>query len=122
MQYHLERSDELQAIESKLLDEIENSEKEIHPKHAPTFTAIILKKIAFLNEILGFVESNPSITKEELAALVDHKLETEETALKKANNVFDTEKIFVNLRTLEWIKYLITEKNGRVPRGSDWED
>ena len=121
MQYHLERSDELQAIESKLLDEIENSEKEIHPKHAPTFTAIILKKIAFLNEILGFVESNPSITTEELAALVDHKLETEETALKKANNVFDTEKIFGNLRTLEWIKYLITEKNGRVPRGSDWE-
>ena len=68
------------------------------------------------------LESNPSITTEELAALVERKLETEERALKNAKNVFDTEKKFVNLRILGWIKYLIIEKNGRVPRGSDWED
>ena len=74
MQYHLEWSDELQAIERKLLDEIESSEKELHPKHADTFTAIILRKIALLNEILGIVESSPSITTEEIAALVDLSL------------------------------------------------
>ena len=68
------------------------------------------------------LESNRSITTEELAALVERKLETEERALKNAKNVFDTEKIFVNVRILGWIKYLIIEKNGRVPRGSDWED
>jgi hypothetical protein len=47
-----------------MLDEIESSEKELHPKHADTFTAIILRKIALLNEILGIVESSPSITTE----------------------------------------------------------
>ena len=122
MQYHLEWSDELQAIERKLLDEIESFKEELHPKHAPIFTAIIEKRIDLLKETLSIIESNPSITTEELAALVDHKLETEERALKNAKNVFDTEKIFVNVRILGWIKYLIIEKNGRIPRGSDWED
>jgi hypothetical protein len=122
MQYHLEWSDELQAIERKLLDEIESSEKELHPKHADTFTAIILRKIALLNEILGIVESNPSITTEELAAFVDHKLEKEVAALENAKHILDTERICANLRILERIKYLILEKNGRVPRGSDWGD
>jgi|RhiMetdeSRZDD1v2_1073273.scaffolds.fasta_scaffold486863_2 hypothetical protein len=117
MQYHLEWSDELQAIERKLLDEIESSEKELHPKHADTFTAIILRKIALLNEILGIVESSPSITTEEIAALVDHKLEKEVAALENAKQILDTERICDNLRILERIKYLIIEKNGRVPPG-----
>jgi hypothetical protein len=120
MEYHLEWSDELQAIERKFLNEVESSEKELHPKHATTFIVIILKRIAFLKEFLGIIETNPSITIEELARLVDHKLETEERALKNAKNIFDTEKIFVNVRILGWIKYLIIEKNGRISLGPDW--
>jgi len=37
-------------------------------------------------------------------------------ALKNAKNIFDTDKIFDSLRILGWIKYLIIEKNGRIPR------
>jgi hypothetical protein len=118
MKYHLEWSDELQAIERKFLNEVESSEKELHPKHATTFILIILKRIAFLKEFLGIIETNPSITIEELARLVDHKLETEERKLKNAKNIFDTEKI-VNVRILGWIKYLIIEKNGRISLGPD---
>jgi hypothetical protein len=97
MQYHLEWPDELQAIERKFLDEIERWEKELHLEHAPTFITIIEKRIAFLKEFLGIKEANPSISIEELAGLVDHKLETEERALKNAKNIFDTDNIFANV-------------------------
>jgi hypothetical protein len=50
-----------------------------------------------------------------LAAITDHKLETEERALQNAKDVFETDKIFDSVRILGWIKYLIIEKNGRVP-------
>lgn len=122
MRYHLEWSDELQAIEKKVLNEIESSKKELHATHAPTFTNIIQRRIALLKEILGIIESNPNITVEDLAALVDHKLETQQTALQNAKNIFDTDRIFTVVRTLEWIKYLIMEKNGRILREPDWED
>ena len=97
MKYHLEWPTELQAVERKFL-------------------------LAFLKEGLNTIEGNPTITLEELAAIVDHRLVTDGRALKKAKIMFDTEKIFVNVQILDWIKYLIIEKNGRVPRGSAWED
>lgn len=82
MKNHLELPTELQAIERKFLTEIEDLEKQFFPRHAPTFTGIIEKKIAFLKEILSTIEANPTITSEELAAFVDHRVETEERALK----------------------------------------
>jgi hypothetical protein len=120
MQYHIEWPDELHAIESKILYEIENSEKELHPNNAPTFTAMILKRIAFLNETLSIIASNPNITTGELASLVDHKLQTEERALKNANDVFESENIRTNIRILGWIKYLILAKNGRISESPHW--
>jgi hypothetical protein len=60
------------------------------------------------------MEVNPTIMLDELAALVHHRLETEERALKNTKNVFETDKIFDSVRILGWIKYLIIEKNGRI--------
>jgi hypothetical protein len=102
--------------------EIEDLEKEFFPKHAPTFIRIIEKKIAFLKEILSTIEANPTITTRELAQLVDQKLEKEEKVLKNAKNVFETDKIFDSIRILGWIKCLIIEKNGRVPREDDQDE
>jgi hypothetical protein len=84
MKYHLEWSIELQALERKLLAEIEDLEKQFFPNHAPTFTRIIEKKIAFLKEVLSTMEANPNITTRELAQLGDQKLEKEQRALKRA--------------------------------------
>ena len=124
MRYHVEWPTELQVLERKFLLEIEDLEKEfIYKKHAPTFYRIIEKKIAFLKDVLNTMETNPTITLDELAAIVDHKLETEERALKNAKNVFETDKIFDSVRILRWIKYLIIEKNGHVPsREGDKDD
>jgi hypothetical protein len=107
MDYHLELPNELRALERKFLLEIENLEKQFYPYHAPTSTHIIEKKIAFLKETLGIIEANPRITLDELADLVDYSL---------GKNVFETDKIFASVRILGWIKYMIIEKNGRVPR------
>jgi hypothetical protein len=119
MKYHLEWSIELQVLERKLLAEIEDLEKQFFHNHAPTFTRIIEKKIAFLKEVLSTIEANQNITTRELAQLIDQKLEKEQRALKRAKNVFETDKIFDSVRILDWVKYLIIEKNGRVPREED---
>jgi hypothetical protein len=123
MQYHLEWPTELQALERKFLLEIEGLEKEfIYKQHAPTFYRIIEKKIAFLKDVLNTIEANPTITLDELAAIEDHKLEIEERALKNAKNVFETDEIFDSVRILGWIKYLIIEKNGRVPQEDNQDE
>jgi hypothetical protein len=120
MKYHLEWPTELQALERKFLTEIDDFEKEFQfQEHAPTFIRIIEKKITFLKEVLGTMEVNPKITTRELVQLVDQKLEKEERALKYAKSVFETDKIFDSVRILGWIKYLIIEKNGRVPQDHD---
>ena len=67
------------------------------------------------------MEANPNITTRELAQLGDQKLEKEQRALKRAKNVFETDKIFDSVRILGWIKYLIIGKNGRVPL-EDYQD
>jgi hypothetical protein len=81
----------------------------IYKKHAPMFCRIIEKKITFLKDVLNTIETNPTITLEELAAVVDHKLEAEERALANSKDVFDnvSDKIFDSVRILGWIKYLI---------------
>ena len=107
----------MQRAVEYFLREIETLEKEfIYKDHNPTFYQIIEKKISFLKEYIGIIEANPSITLEELAALADQRLEEQERAMDKSNNVFETDKIFNNVRILGWIKYLIIEKEGRVPR------
>lgn len=68
------------------------------------------------------METNPTITVEELAGFVDHRLETQERALKNAKNVFETDKIFDSVRILGWIKYLIIEKNGHVPSKDEQDE
>jgi len=117
MNYHLEWPDELQVVERKFLREIETLEKEFNFRdHNVLFTQIIETKVSLLKEYLGIIESNPTITLDELAVLVDKKLEEEERAMDKSNNVFESDKIFNNVRILGWIKYLIIEKDGRVPQ------
>ena len=123
MKYHLEWPDELQTVERKFLSEIETLEKQFAFKdHNPLFYQIIETKIIFLKEYLGIIEANPTITLDELASLVDQRLEEEKRAMDESKIVFDTDKMFRNVRTLDWIKYLIIEKDGRVPTAQDWED
>ena len=101
MKYHLEWPSELQTVERKFLTEIETLEKEfIFKNHSPVFYQIIETKIAFLKEYLSIIEANPTITLEELAGLVDQRLETEERAMDKSNNVSETDKKFNNVRIL----------------------
>ena len=61
------------------------------------------------------MEDKPTIiTLNDLTALVDKSLEERERAMDKSNNVFETDKTFNNVRNLDWIKYLIIEKNDRI--------
>jgi hypothetical protein len=42
--------------------------------------------------------------------------------LKNAKSVFETDKIFYSVRSPGWIKYMIIEKDGRVPREEDQDE
>jgi hypothetical protein len=107
MKYHPEWPDELQIVERKFLREIETLEKEFKFKdHNSLFYQIIEKKISILKEYLGIIEANPTITLDDLAVSVDQRLMTEERAMDKSNNDFETDKIFNNVRILAWTKYL----------------
>jgi hypothetical protein len=65
------------------------------------------------------MEASSTITIDELAALVDERLETEERAMDNSKDAFETDKIFNNVRILGWINHLVLEKNGRVSDISD---
>jgi hypothetical protein len=121
--YRFEWPDELQNVERNFLREIETLEKDINFRdHSVLFYQIIEKKISLLKEYLEVIEASPAIILDELAALVDQRLEEQERAMDKSNDLFETDKIFTNIRILGWIKYLIVEKDGRIPNRPDWED
>ena len=120
MRYHLEWPDELQTVERRFFREIEILEKEFRFKdHNTMFYQIIETKISLLKEYLGIIEATPAIALDELAALVDQRLEEQERAMNKSKDVFETDRIFNNVRILGWIKYLIVEKDGLVPNKPD---
>jgi hypothetical protein len=80
-------------------------EKDINFRdHSVLFYQIIEKKISLLKEYLEVIEASPAIILDELAALVDQRLEEQERAMDKSNDLFETDKIFTNIRILGWIK------------------
>ena len=72
MEYHLEWPSELQTVGQKFLTEIETLKKEcVFKQHSAVFYRMIETKIALLKEYLGIMETNPTITLDELASLVE---------------------------------------------------
>jgi hypothetical protein len=47
------------------------------------------------------------MTMQELADLIDYRIEGEERELDDAKSVFETDKIFIELRILEWIRFTV---------------
>jgi hypothetical protein len=107
MVYILTSNDELQELNVRLTAEIQGLEKEINRQHSPAFNGIIERKIELINNTLDMIESNPNIPIQELADLIDYRIDGEERELDDATTVFETDRIFNEIRILEWIRFTV---------------
>jgi hypothetical protein len=107
MVYVLTSNNEFEKLKATLNAEIKGLEKEIKPTHSLTFNQTVQRKIELINSTLETIESNPCMTMQELADLIDYRIEGEERELDDAKSVFETDKIFIELRILEWIRFTV---------------
>lgn len=60
-----------------------------------------------INWTLDTIESNPSMTLQELEGLIDYRIESSERELDDAQTREETDRIFVEVRILDWIMFMI---------------
>jgi len=60
-----------------------------------------------INWTLDTIESNPSMTLQELEGLIDYRIESSERELDDAQTREETDRIFDEVRILDWIMFMI---------------
>jgi len=102
----------------RLLDEIEDSQKKIHPNHATTFNRSIENKIVLVKQILRLLERYPKMTVKELLYLIECRIEGEKIVLSSYRWSIEMDQVhYDNRDNLERIRYIV-RKAGKVK----WED
>ena len=109
MVYVITSNNEFEKLKAVLNAEIRELKKEVKPIHSLTFNQTIQRKIELINSTLETIESNPSMTMQELVDLIEYRIEGEERELDDSTSVFETDKIFIELRILEWIRLTVRE-------------
>lgn len=107
MESTLSHTSELQVLERRLASEIEGATKIISPLNNLTYNHSVNKKIELINWTLDTIESNPSMTLEELEGLIDYRIESSERELDDAQTREETDRIFDEVRILDWIMFMI---------------
>src|SRR5438093_11931614 len=113
----LKGADQLKEISKRLLDEIQDTQRQIFPDHAPTFNNSLKNKIRLMRQILRLMDRYPNMTAKRLLYLLDCKIEGEKFLLDFAKTIDVTDEHFDNLENLEWIRFAV-RKAGNVK----WED
>ncbi len=67
----------LQEVRTRLLEEINATQKRIHPVHANTFINSMNNKIDHANQILRLTDRNPNLTVKDLLYLIECRIEGE---------------------------------------------
>jgi hypothetical protein len=67
----------LQAIRTRLLDEVRATKKRINPVHHPLFNLTMQNKIDHANRILHLMDRYPKLTVKELLFLIECRIEGE---------------------------------------------
>jgi len=104
MVYVLRSEDELAELKRMLIREIVGLENEVNRFQDFFSNATVDKKISMINWTLDIMESNPNITIQELADLIDYRIEGDERELDNAENRDELDCLFNELRILEWIR------------------
>ena len=113
----LKHTDQMKDIIRCLLDEIQDTQRQIFPDHAPTFNNSLKNKLRLMRQILWLTDRYSNMTVKHLLYLIECKIEGERFLLDFAKTIDATDEYFDNLDNLEWITFAV-RKAGKV----EWED
>jgi hypothetical protein len=107
MEYIFARTKEVQQLERKLASESEALKKNVKSLHTPTLMRSLKRKVQLINWTLQLIELNPNIAVQELEILIDCKIDSLETELGEAQSRWQSDRIYDEIRSLEWILFMI---------------
>ncbi len=109
----------LQAVRTRLLDEIKASKKRINPVHHPLFNLTMKNKIEHANRIMRVMDRYSNITVEELFYLIACRIEGEKFVISSYRwSVPMLQETYDNRDNLERLQYLVWDAGGKA----QWDD
>ena len=99
MVYVQTSKDKLQDLKERLIIEIVELQKEVNNSSNP-----VEKKISMINWTLDTIECNPNMTIQELADLIEYRVEGAEREIDNAESKDELNWIFDEIRILEGIR------------------
>jgi hypothetical protein len=99
MVYVQTSKDKLQDLKERLIIEIVELQKEVNNSSNP-----VEKKISMINWTLDTIESNPNMTIQDLADLIEYRVEGAEREIDNAESKDELNWIFDEIRILEGIR------------------
>jgi hypothetical protein len=110
--------DKLQAVRTRLLDEIKATKKRIHNDLHPLFNLTMQNKIDHANRIVGLMDRYPNMTVKELLFLIECRIEGEKFVISSYRwSVQMLQEQYDNRDNLERLQFLVWDA-GKV----QWED
>jgi hypothetical protein len=108
----------LQAVQTRLLEEIKATQIRIHPDLHPLFNLTMQNKIEHANRILHLIDRYPNLTVNELLFLIECRIEGDKFVISSYRwYVPMLQEQYDNRDNLERLQYLVWDE-GKV----QWED
>lgn len=107
MENCLGRSEQFQELDKKLTKEAYKLTEEMHVDHVPIFQRWIEKKLQCIEKSKTLMYRNPNITIDELATILDNRIEREARKLDKAKSFEKMETIYSTVSALEWTRNIV---------------
>jgi hypothetical protein len=112
------RDNRLQAVRTRLLEEIKATKKRINPVHHPLFNLTMQNKIDHANRILHLTDRYPNLTVKELLFLIECRIEGDKFVISSYRwSVPMLQEQYDNRDNLERLQFLVWDA-GKV----QWED
>jgi hypothetical protein len=98
----------LQAVRTRLLEEIKATRKRINPVHHPLFNLTMQNKIDHANRILRLMDRYPNMTVKELLLLIECRIEGEKFVVSSYRwSVQMLQETYDNRDNLEMLQFLV---------------
>jgi hypothetical protein len=101
------RSEQFRELLKKLTKENNRLHDEIQFNHVSFFQRWIERKIEFIGLSENMIQENPDLTINELANMLDNRIEREARKLNKIKTFEKREKVYNNLSALEWVRNVV---------------
>jgi len=99
--------EKFQELDKKLTKEAYKLTEEIQVDHVPIFQRWIEKKLQCIDKSKTLMYRNPNMTIDELATILDNRIEREARKLDKTKSFEKMETIYSTLSALEWTRNIV---------------